>query len=1529
MLHRLSHRSEVLVGTAIANRRRTEIQGLIGFFVNTIVMRADFHEDLTFRRLLQQGNEWSQGAYAHQDLPFEKLVEELQPERTLTQTPIFQVAFAFQNVPMPGWDLAGLHISQLKVDRGSSMFDLTLDLEETPGGLKGWFEYSSDLFEEPTIARYASHFETLLRGCVEDPVRRVSDLPLMSEVELQQVLQRGRASATSVTRPPQCLHDLFSARAAQRPDAVAATCDGQTLTYGELEAQANQLARHLLSLGVGPEVLVGLFLDRSLEMLVAILGVLKAGGAYVPMDLAYPRERRAFVQQDARLPVIVTLERLVADLPESDALCLCLDAAWPEISRQSAGRPASRVLPDNLAYVIYTSGSTGRPKGVRVTHGNVTRLFEASEAWYGFGPADVWTLFHSYAFDFSVWELWGALLYGGRLVVVPYWMSRSPEEFYGLLSRERVTVLSQTPSAFRQLIRVEEQESLPLSLRWVVFGGEALEIQSLRPWWERHGDEHPRLVNMYGITETTVHVTYRPLGVADLGRSASVIGVPLPDLEVYLLDRHQRPVPAGVPGELCVGGAGVSRGYLGRPELEAVRLIPHPFSGEPGARLYRSGDLARWLPDGDLEYLGRIDHQVKIRGFRIEIGEIEATLAQHPGVSEAVVLLHEHTADDKRLVSYLVPNGAVAVAARQKLRLEREGALAAHPLYELGNGMPVFYLNKSETEFLFDEIFVAGSYLRHGITLPPGARVFDVGANIGFFTLYCAGQREDVEVFAFEPIPETYETLRLNTELYGVRARLFDCGLADEEKEVEFTYYPHVSVISGYLADPEEEREVVRGFLRSQSEALTEDQIEELLVERLTTRRVSRELRRLSSVIREYGVDRIDLLKVDVEKSELEVLRGLDEEDWPKVRQVVLEVHDVEGRLETVKSLLSGHGFRLTVEQDESLQQTRLYNIYAVRPEDGAAVQEAVDLSVEVPARWWSGSRLVQSVREQARQRLPEYMMPSSWVLLESLPLTSNGKVDRKALPELETGRQEGAGEYLGPRTPTEEVLAGLWSEVLGVERVGVRDSFFDLGGHSLLATQMVSRVRETFAVELELARLFEAPTVEALAERVEAAQREDRGISAPPLTRRERHGPLPLSFAQQRLWFLHQLEPESSAYNIPVAIRVRGSLSRAALEGALAEIVRRHEALRTTFSPGSEGVQQVVSEAAGFLLPTVDLSHLVSEKREAAARRISLAEAESPFDLSRGPLLRALLVRLGAGEHLLLFVMHHIVSDGWSMGVLVSEAAALYRVLAEGAPSGLPELPIQYGDFVLWQREWLRGEVLERQVRFWREELAGVPEVLELPTDHPRPEIRSPRGGTLSFRLDASLSSALAAFNRLESVTLFMTLLAGFFTLLERYSGQEELVVGTPIANRTRPEVEPLIGFFVSTVVLRGRLGGTPTVRELLRRVKRTALEAYAHQDLPFEKLVEELSPERSRSRTPLFQVAFALQNAPFSKIELGNLALEPTALSSGTAKFDLTLALTEEDGEIAGEFEYSSDLFEEPTIARYASHFETLLRG
>jgi amino acid adenylation domain-containing protein len=656
LLHRYSGQEDIVVGCPIANRNRAEIEGLIGFFVNSLVIRTELSGNPSFLELVARVRQVALGAYAHQDLPFEKLVEELEPERDLSRNPLFQVMFAFQNAPMPPLDIGDLRLSLMWVDPLAARFDLETHVWEGPEGLEIFFVYSADLFAAFTIRRIARHFRILLEGIVANPEKRLSELPVLSEAERHQLLFEWNDTKRNYPKE-KCVHQFFEEQAEKSPAAVAVVYEGQQLTYGELNRRANQLAHYLRKRGVGAESLVGICVERSLEMVVGLLGILKAGGAYVPLDPAYPTERLAFMLRDTQSAVVLVQEHLRVKLAGYEELVVCLDSDWGSIARQSESNPESAVGSEHLAYVIYTSGSTGTPKGTLVTHGNVARLFAATHSWFHFSARDVWTFFHSYAFDFSVWELWGALLYGGRVVVVPYEISRSPQAFYQLLCQEGVTVLNQTPSAFRQLMGVEEgaQRSEALSLRLVIFGGEALDVQGLRPWLQRHGDKRPQLVNMYGITETTVHVTYRPITMGDVeAAQRSPIGVPIGDLQVYLLDTYYNLVPVGVAGEMYVGGEGVARGYLNRAELSAERFVPNPFSDKPGARLYRTGDLARISEGGELEFLGRVDHQVKIRGYRIELGEVEAVLGQHPGVREAVVVVREHDLGDKRLVAYVV-----------------------------------------------------------------------------------------------------------------------------------------------------------------------------------------------------------------------------------------------------------------------------------------------------------------------------------------------------------------------------------------------------------------------------------------------------------------------------------------------------------------------------------------------------------------------------------------------------------------------------------------------------------------------------------------------------------------------------------------------------------------------------------------------------------------------------------------------------------------------------------------------------------
>ena len=655
-LHRYCRQTDIIVGSPMTRRDPIETQRMIGHFVNTHALRTDLAGNPSFSELLHRVRETVLGADSHQGVSIDQVVRQLEIERGATSQSLFEVVCGLQPSATLETYGAELVADRIEVDNRGAKFDWTLLFTESSRGLELRCEYSTDLFEASTITRWIRHFETLLNGIIAHPERRLAEFPLVTEAERVRLLTQPQNTTTDPVAT--CIHERFEKQAAESPQATAVSFGQDTLSYSELNARANQLARHLQRWNVGPEVPVALCLERSLQMIVAVLGVLKAGGAYVPVDPACPKERLRFILEDTGARIILTEEKLRETVDPTGAKTIFLDSDWPQISSEPAENLPPRANPENAAYIIYTSGSTGKPKGVIVPHLNVIRLFAHTAQWFEFNSSDVWSLFHSYTFDFSVWEIWGALLYGGRLVIVPYRITRSPAEFYGLLAQEKVTILNQTPSAFQQLIWAEQQapKPLPLSLRSIIFGGEALDLQSLRSWFETHGDQQPRLVNMYGITETTVHVTYRVIEQADLAKgTVSPIGIPIPDLQLYLLDETLQPVPPGVPGEIFVGGAGVARGYLNRPELTRERFIGDPFSGRPGARLYRTGDLARFTSRGQLEYLGRLDDQVKIRGFRIETGEIESILNAHPTVRRALVVLRTEASAGPQLVAYIVP----------------------------------------------------------------------------------------------------------------------------------------------------------------------------------------------------------------------------------------------------------------------------------------------------------------------------------------------------------------------------------------------------------------------------------------------------------------------------------------------------------------------------------------------------------------------------------------------------------------------------------------------------------------------------------------------------------------------------------------------------------------------------------------------------------------------------------------------------------------------------------------------------------
>ncbi|MYM84903.1 amino acid adenylation domain-containing protein [Duganella sp. FT50W] len=1221
LLARHAGQTDLCIGTPVANRSRVELEGVMGFFVNVLPLRARIDWDSTFVQLIEQARHTALAAYEHQDLPIDQLVDALKPQRETSYPPLFQVLLLLQNMPATEITAADLRFESLNVDSIGAKLDLTMYATEQGGRLKCLFEYNTDLFDAATIARMVEHFVRLIDEVVANPSRPLCRLPLMGEEEREQLLFA--FNQTQQAYPVEkMLHQLFEEQVVRQPDAVALVAGDVVLSYGELNARANQVAHRLLALGVQADARVAICAERSVEMVVGLLGILKAGGAYVPLDPAYPAERLAYMLEDSA-PVALLQHGWQAPAGLAMPVLALGDAAiWSGYGEDNPALPGQSA--SQLAYVIYTSGSTGQPKGVMNQHdGVVNRLLWAQDE-YRLTAADRVLQKTPFSFDVSVWEFFLPLCAGAQLHMAAPGIHKEPARLSSAIQQAGITIIHFVPSMLQSFLE-HEAAAACVTLRDVFCSGEALSValqqrcMSLLPQAGLH--------NLYGPTEAAIDVSYWRCQ-QDTSGSLVPIGAPVANTQLYILDAHQQPVPVGVTGELYIGGIQVARGYLNRPELTAQRFIADPF-GAAGGRLYRTGDLARWRPEGVIEYLGRNDFQVKVRGFRIELGEIEARLAACDGVREAVVIAREDVAGDKRLVAYLLAQpGAVLAAA---------------------------------------------------------------------------------------------------------------------------------------------------------------------------------------------------------------------------------------------------------------------------------------------------------ALREQLSQHLAEYMVPSAFVVLEAYPLTPNGKLDRKALPAPDQAAVA-TRAYAAPQGEIETAVARIWQELLGLEQVGRHDHFFELGGHSLLAVQMMSRLRQMLRVEVPLRQLFSQPVLAAFSQALASAAVAADTVIVPA----DRTAPLPLSWAQQRLWFLDQLDHAAgAAYHIPAALRLRGRLDKAALQATLDRIVARHESLRTCFvAQDGEPVQVIAPADCGFVLTGHDLSDLRGHEQEAAVARWSQDEAVRPFDLAQGPLIRGQLLTLSEQEWVLLVTQHHIISDGWSIGNLVREVRALYTAYVQGEADPLAPLAIQYADYAAWQRGWLQGEVLERQLGYWKQHLGGAPALLELPTDRPRPAQQSYAGDRVHFTLPAALTSGLRELSRAHGATLFMTLQAAWAVLLSRLSGQDDIVVGTPVANRQRAEVEGLIGFFVNTLALRVKLDDDPDVNALLARVKADMLEAYAHQDLPFEQVVEALQPVRSMSHNALVQVMLTYETEVIGgALDLPDMVLSPIAKAQNTAQFDLEMYITDAGHALDGSVVYATDLFDKDTIVRMVSQLQNVL--
>ena len=1185
LLHRYSRQDDIVVGSPFAERDEPCTDGLIGFFVNTLPLRANLAGDPTFVNLLDQTRNVVLGALSHRSVPFEVVIERLKVPRSPSHAPVFQVVFCSQNLPPTAESFSGLEAHPLDIATGGSKFDISVNIEERTSGLHLSLEYNSDLFHRQTALGILHCYKTLLHGAAEDPNRQISQLPMLANSEAQ-ALMREWAGYDRPYRLEVPLHRWIEAQMERTPGVVAVRIGDRELSYHELGVRSRQLANHLRSLGIGSNALVAICMERSIEMVVSLLAVLQAGGAYVPIDPEYPAERVAFMIDDANARVILTTEQVRSILPGGQSRVVCVDTGWEEIAR-SPDCPNLTGDPGDLAYMIYTSGSTGRPKGARNTHrGVVNRLLWMQEE-FELTASDSVLQKTPFSFDVSVWEFFWPLMTGARLVLAKPGGHRDPDYLCELIRRERITIAHFVPSMLAAFLEAPEA-SRCTGLREVICSGEALTLSLQHRFFSILSC---RLHNLYGPTEAAVDVTCWHC-VRDSRLQTVPIGKPIANTRCYILDCRMQPTPAGVPGELYLGGVQVGAGYHNRPGLTAEKFVTDPFEPGPGKRLYRTGDLARWLPDGNIEFMGRLDQQVKLRGFRIELGEIETALTSNPGVREAMVLPHEVVAGDVRLVAYLVANP------------------------------------------------------NHAISL--------------------------------------------------------------------------------------------------------------------------------------------------------------------------------------------------------------------------------VDLRI------------------QLQKNLPDYMIPALFIYLDKIPVTPNGKTDRKALPLPDFGTTPGLrAAFVEPATPTERLVAKVWAELLGLERVGSLDHFFELGGHSLLAMKMISIVSRKSGRQVRLRFLFDHPKLSSFAANVD--QSPTTQIPLPPL-HAAAGGLVPTaSFAQQRLWFLDQYQPAGSAYNLPLAIEILGPLDESALASALTTIERRHGALRTVFLTEAGELRVEITAARPKALPVVDLMVYPASERSGMAALKAGVEAGTPFDLAKGPLMRARLFRLDTHHHWLVVTHHHIVSDGWSISVFQRELACLYEAYSAGRPNPLPELPLQYTDYARWQREWLHGRTLDRQIEYWKQQLSGAPVLLDLPVDRPRPANQSFRGGLVTAVVSAKFKEVLDQVAQHRGVTRFMLLLAAFHTLLHRYSRQDDIIVGSPVAERDEPDTDGMIGFFVNTLPLRVDLSGDPTFAVLLDRVRNVVLDALSHQSLPFEILVEHLKIPRSTSHTPIFQVVFGIQSSPPVPRSFGGLEVQLMDIATGGSKFDL----------------------------------------
>ncbi len=1567
-LHKISGQTDFGVGAPIANRNRAEIETLIGFFVNTIVLRAQFEKDIPFSELLQHVKNDIVSASDNQDIPFEKIVEAVGSGSQLSHSPLFQVMFDLQQLPFETLEQDNLKIEIVDIEIEVAKFDLLLLMLERNNGIQCTFEFNTDLFSPVTIRRYARYFQTLLEAITANPQLPVSQLTLVSRQEQLQMLNLWNRTQTEYPRQASVV-ELFEKQVEQTPEATALQYDDAVLNYRELNTRANRLAHFLLEKGVRPGDFVALYMEQSIEMICGFLAILKTGAAYAPLDISYPKERIRIITEDTKAPILLTKSSLLDQIPEIPAAIIVLDEETDRLSECSADNPAIPVKATDRAYIIYTSGSTGKPKGVVVPHRAINRLVKNTD-YVRIEPEHVIGQASNAAFDAATFEIWGALLNGAKLSNIPKDTMLSAMDFADILKTKNISHLFVTTALFNQI--AGQAPNAFAHLDTVMFGGEQVDPPSVRTIVKAKPPKN--LLHVYGPTENTTFSTWYPIIQVGQKTTTIPIGKPIANSTCYVLDRYLNPVPVGIPGELYVGGDGVALEYLNRADLTAERFIPNPLPHSFDPVLYKTGDLVRYLADGNIEFLARMDQQVKIRGFRIELGEIESLLKTAPAIKDAAVIVREDTPGDKQITAYYVSDETSAQPAALRSFLQKTlpeymipvvfMELDAIPLTPNGKvdrkalPVPQKSRNASAVEFVAPrnklESYLANVW-REILSIDKiGVKdnFFELGGNslkaAVFINRIQKDFNESTPVSAIFKAPTIHELAGYIVNYFPERAsELFDY---DDSWN---TWYKIVSVEDDVVHKIDREKiKTIREIIRPlPPRAADESPKNPPAVFVLSPPRSGSTLLRimLAGNKKLFSPPELDLLSFNTLRERREAfseegleiwleatiraIKELKQTDVDEARRIMdaFVAQDMTVK-EYYRTLQEWMGDRILVDKSPT---------YPFDPEILNRAEQDFDQARYIHLLRHPYAMVYSFIEAKLDQNFFRYEHPfTRRELGELIYIISHQNINRflQEIPEERKMMLRFEDLLLDPYKEMLRICDFLSIEfdpdmlkpyqgnkmTDGVSEHSQMVGDFKFYLHKNIDTSVTDRWRAHHKIDFlsditwDLAKGFGYPVEKQIAHAQSTAMRQ---IPAVP-----RDGDLPLSFAQQRLWFLDQMEPGNPQYNIPGAIRLNGTLNIELMKRALNLVVERHENLRTIFRSSKEGkASQVILPHIVLDLPVEDAAGL---SENALIKRANL-ESAKPFDLSKAPLLRAKLFKISDQEHILMIVMHHIISDGWSVNVLVRELSLFYNALVKNESLPLPPLKIQYADFAAWQRKWLSGSVLETELAFWKKQLEGASFFLELPTDFPRPKMVSHQGKRLVQRIPDALYQKLKQLSKEHEATIFMILLAAFEALLYRYSGQEDFTIGTPVANRNRSEIEPLIGFFVNTLVLRSTISRDRSFRHHLRLVKKTAMDAFDHQDMPFEKLVDALQPEREMNHTPLFQVMFSMQRSDIQEMKLEGLSYTPFAIETETAKFDLNLEIVEHTNRMVAIFEYKTSLFKEETMQRMMAHFTTLLEA